>query len=143
MRITEYQIWAFFMGVAAGSILTIQLTRGEWLISRVERLSTKIHNRIETLAMFCDLTDGQRKQLIGTLIGPPIRLVSIDELFNYYRWASELKLDPIAGSALAIICEKCLGLTRWDALHAMREAKLADDYKTLLPSKNRARLETH
>jgi hypothetical protein len=79
---------------------------------------------------------------MGTLVGPPRRLVSTDELFDYYRWALEMKLDPIAGSALAIICEKFLGLTRRDALNAMRSAKFDTDYKTLLPSKNWPPLES-
>jgi hypothetical protein len=108
--------------------------RGKRLVSNVDRLASEITSRAETLAAFCDLTPAQRKR-----IGPPHRIATLDELFEYYQWALEKRtLDPVTTSALAIICEKFLGLTRWDAMLAMRQAKRAEDYKHLLPSKNRS-----
>jgi len=126
------------------------------LISRVERLITDIRNRMETLAMFMELTPGQQNRIISGS-----RLVDLDELFDYYQWALKHRfaprhndplinavldpetalrkkwnaLDQIDLSALAIICEKQLGLTRVDALYAMLRAKRADDYKSLLTPK--------
>lgn len=129
---------------AAGSLVTFfVMSRAKFTISRANLLSVEIHRRIENLADFCDLTDVQMKQIIGlqTLAGPPRRLANLDEIFGYYLWAANSGLDPIGGSALAIICEKCLGLTQQDALRAMRQAKSADDYKTLLPSRNHGRLD--
>lgn len=130
MRITEYQLWAFFIGLTIGSLLTRwQMNSPEALISRVQRVNTDIYQRIEDLASVLDLTPAQEK-----MIKPPRlrRLVDLDELIDYYYWASQTNLDPITITALAIICEKVLGLTRMDAVSAMRQAKLEDDFKWLL-----------
>ncbi|MGA3303085.1 MAG: hypothetical protein ABSC72_07325 [Methylovirgula sp.] len=145
MNITADTALNCLVGAAViGSIVTFLVTRRtRILISRAQRLSAKIHRHVETLALFCDLTDVQMKQIINlqTLTGPPRRLANIDEIFAFYLWAEGNRLDPISGSALAIICEKCLGLTRLDALHAMRKVKRADEYKVLLPSRNRETLK--
>ena len=149
------------IGSAAGSLLMHwQMSKPDALIFRVQRLDRDIHSRIETLAMFIDLTPAQENRLDRVrkrLIGPREGLVDLDELFEYYEWASKHSchkrghdpvvnawlgptrkrktLDPIALAALAIICEKLLGLTRVHALSAMLRARRAEDYKEFFTSK--------
>jgi hypothetical protein len=157
MRINEYHVWAFFIGLAVGCLLTRwQMNNPNALISRVEHLVRDTYSRMETLAMFINLTPGQNKRISA---GPP--LVDLDELFDYYRWALHHRFDahndePLTNSwlglntdkpnkrktldvtalaALAIICEKLLGLTRVHAIYAMLRGKQANDYKWLLPPK--------
>ena len=73
-----------------------------------------------------------------------------DEILALHEWRKRLnkrsgepvrfvvkKLDPITVAAEAIICEKLLGRSRMDAIKAIQKAKIADDYRVLLPRNRR------
>jgi hypothetical protein len=129
--ITDEQIEAFALGLIIGALVTW------WIETRERRIVSNIRSRIETIGLFCDLTNAQARSLIG----PCHWLACDEEIISLYHWGrkvrrSGIKVDPKRLVALVIICEKLLGLSRTDAVKAMQQAKALKDYKTLLPSHN-------
>jgi hypothetical protein len=135
MNVSYYE--TLIAGAVSGSAFTYlwwMLTRNRRVVPEVRRLLGEIDKRFEDLQRVNALTPIQKK------IAGFDRLITPDRALELYEWAervrrSDRKVDPVTLTAQAIICEKLLGLTRLDALHAIKQAKLEDDIRSHLPLK--------
>jgi hypothetical protein len=136
MRLTEQTIQAFLYGAVFGSVITyviayLHLTREKRMIAAVRYLTNDYGDYLKPPRASGKLTDSYE-------------LASDAEIVEFYRWARLLRnskdpialkyrrLDSIAVTALSIVCEKLLGLSRHQAAFALLNAKRWDDLPTLL-----------
>jgi hypothetical protein len=118
IRITEQEFTAFVLGAIVGSIITW------WNATRERRIVFEIRATVDRF---------------GLLQGRPVSdssRINTDELLEYHKWALAMrardkkyldrKTNDIALAAEAILCEKCFGLSRIDALQIIHKAKDRD-----------------
>jgi len=123
MRITEHEISALLIGAAIGSIVTYY---------NEKRIISNVRRDIDLLGSHHELTTAQYRNAIY-----PTTIVSDERILELYRWAPQLrksgrvKLNPTQLAAEVIICEELLGLTRYDAIQALNNAKYLHDLRTL------------
>lgn len=111
------------------------------LFRKLDRLSVAITRQAENFALDLDMAQAQFRRILPPLTGPQhTPLVSREEVLEYYRWAvgRGRGKDPVALTALAILCEKILRLTRTDALQALLQTKTPEELKTFLARRGTA-----
>jgi hypothetical protein len=129
MNITERLIWALALGAAIATIIAyVTLTREKRIISNVR-------DRMR------HLSDSHGLQYERAVFPQSTEVATDEEILALYRWAQEFgksartELDPIAIAAEALICEKLLGLSRFDVIKALQNAKSAYELGTYLQKK--------
>ena len=128
---SRYEIHAFLLGALVAWLATYtSLTREKRLVSRI-RSDVALSASFQSLHDRSDLPLRYRNLFLGC--GDDV--VTDKEILAVYQWAK--KVEPrtnraVRLSAETIICEKALGLTRKDAIHALRNSRLVEEIRAHL-----------
>ena len=129
MWTTVYVVGAFVLGAAIGSIVTYYNCTWE------KTAIFSVRSDMKRLSGPFGLTEAQYRKIRSST--EP--LVSDKEVLDYYRWAKEVRMPTgekypnlkrmktTRLAAAAIICEKSLGMRRYDAIRIMLDLGSFDE----------------
>lgn len=135
MDITEYEVYTFLLGAAAGSVVTYYIT------TREKRIISNVRRRIEALGALLSAENVLTKAQYLKTSYPNQKLVSDQKISEIYGWAERIKKEmkltsaPIHLTTLVIICEGLLGLSWQDAIRVSKAELNSDGLPTALRSK--------
>jgi hypothetical protein len=135
MLTTEYEIYAFILGSAAGSIVTYyNMTRDRRAIRAVREGIDYLGGALGERKVITDL---QWKETEYSRYRETQQFISDKQILENYRWAAQWVKRPLRNrkqrqphpatlAALNIICNEFLGLDYGDAIQALAGAKTLD-----------------